>query len=99
MNYREIDLNLLMILDAMYDAGSTTLVAERLKISQPTVSFSLGKLRDVFGDELFVRVGSSVNPGDLEVEWQESQTLARTKPDLAALERGVNGWFAKNRNP
>ena len=52
MNYREIDLNLLMILDAMYDAGSTTLVAERLKVSQPTVSFSLGKLRDVFGDEL-----------------------------------------------
>ncbi|HYI28193.1 MAG TPA: LysR family transcriptional regulator, partial [Bradyrhizobium sp.] len=52
MNYREIDLNLLLILDAMYDTGSTTLVAERLKVSQPTVSFSLGKLRDVFGDEL-----------------------------------------------
>ena len=39
MNYREIDLNLLLILDAMYDAGSTTQAAERLKISQPTVSF------------------------------------------------------------
>ena len=65
MNYREIDLNLLLILDAMYDAGSTTLVAERLKISQPTVSFSLGKLRDVFGDELFVRHGSSMQPTPL----------------------------------
>ena len=65
MNYREIDLNLLMILDAMYDAGSTTLVAERLKVSQPTVSFSLGKLRDVFGDELFVRHGASMQPTPL----------------------------------
>ena len=48
---------------------------------------------------LFVRVGSSVNPGDLEREWQESRTIARTKPDLAALERSVNDWFAKNRAP
>jgi len=65
MNYREIDLNLLLILDAMYDTGSTTLVAERLKVSQPTVSFSLGKLRDVFGDELFVRHGASMQPTPL----------------------------------
>jgi alpha-glucosidase (family GH31 glycosyl hydrolase) len=47
---------------------------------------------------LFVRVGSSVNPGDLEREWQESQTIARTRPDLAALERRVNSWFANNGN-
>ena len=65
MNYREIDLNLLLILDALYDTGSTTLVAERLKVSQPTVSFSLGKLRDVFGDELFVRHGASMQPTPL----------------------------------
>jgi alpha-glucosidase (family GH31 glycosyl hydrolase) len=48
---------------------------------------------------LFVRVGSSVNPGELEREWQESQAIARTRPDLAALERSVNGWFSKNREP
>jgi DNA-binding transcriptional LysR family regulator len=62
MNYREIDLNLLLILDAMYETGNTTRVAERLKISQPTVSFSLGKLRELFHDDLFVRVGSSMRP-------------------------------------
>jgi DNA-binding transcriptional LysR family regulator len=65
MNYSEIDLNVLLILDALYDTGSTTLVAERLKVSQPTVSFSLGKLRDVFGDELFVRHGASMQPTPL----------------------------------
>jgi alpha-glucosidase (family GH31 glycosyl hydrolase) len=45
---------------------------------------------------LFVRVGSSVNLGDLNKEWQESQTIARQKPDLKMLEAGVNAWFAKN---
>ena len=44
---------------------------------------------------LFVRVGSSVNVGDLEREWRESRAIARTRPNLAALERNVNEWFTK----
>ena len=44
---------------------------------------------------LFVRVGSSVNVGDLAREWQESLAIARTRPNLAALERSVNEWFTK----
>jgi hypothetical protein len=48
---------------------------------------------------LFVRVGSSVNPGDLEGEWQQSLAIARTRPNLAALERSVNEWFGKNGGP
>jgi alpha-glucosidase (family GH31 glycosyl hydrolase) len=46
---------------------------------------------------LFVRVGASVNPGDLGREWEESRAIARKRPDLAALERGVNEWFARNK--
>jgi DNA-binding transcriptional LysR family regulator len=65
MNYRDLDFNLLLILDCLFDAGSTTVAAERLKISQPTVSFSLGKLRAVFGDELFVRHGLTMRPTPL----------------------------------
>jgi alpha-D-xyloside xylohydrolase len=45
---------------------------------------------------LFVRVGSSLKLGDLNQEWQESQVVARTKPDLKMLETSVNSWFAKN---
>lgn len=44
---------------------------------------------------LFVRVGASVEPGDLQREWQESLAVARVKPDLAALEAEVKAWFAK----
>ena len=53
-----LDLNLLLILDALSEERSVTAVARRLRISQPTVSFSLNKLRDFFQDELFVRQGN-----------------------------------------
>ncbi|HET9132105.1 MAG TPA: TIM-barrel domain-containing protein, partial [Terriglobia bacterium] len=45
---------------------------------------------------LFVRVGSPLFLGSLEYEWQESQKIARVKPDLKKLEADVNAWFAKN---
>lgn len=45
---------------------------------------------------LFVRFGSLLDLGDLSVEWEESQTIAQTRPDLVALERSVNDWFAEN---
>ena len=46
---------------------------------------------------LFVRVGSSINLGNLNQEWQESVTIAQKNPDLKTLEAGVNDWFVKNR--
>src|SRR4030088_1657029 len=55
-----LDLNLLLILDALSEERSVTAVARRLRISQPTVSFSLNKLRDFFQDELFVRQGTKM---------------------------------------
>lgn len=62
MNYREIDLNLLLVLDAMMKEQSVTAVSRKLSISQPTVSFSLKKLRETLADELFVRTGSGMQP-------------------------------------
>src|SRR5258706_13249664 len=60
-----LDLNLLLILDALSEERSVTAVARRLRISQPTVSFSLNKLRDFFEDELFVRQGTKMQPTPL----------------------------------
>jgi hypothetical protein len=34
--------------------------------------------------------------GDLNHEWAESVAIARTKPNLKAMENSVNTWFAKN---
>jgi DNA-binding transcriptional LysR family regulator len=52
-----IDLNLLAVLDALLTEKSITRAANRLFVSQPAVSASLQKLRDLFDDQLMVRVG------------------------------------------
>jgi len=44
---------------------------------------------------LFVRVGSSVDLGDLNREWAEALAIARKPPDLAALDAEVAAWFAE----
>jgi DNA-binding transcriptional LysR family regulator len=57
-----LDLPLLRAFVAIYETGSVTAAAERLFVTQPTVSYSLGKLRDALNDPLFVRSGSSMVP-------------------------------------
>jgi DNA-binding transcriptional LysR family regulator len=62
MDIRDLDLNLLLVLDALMDEGTLTRTAQRLKLSQPTVSAALTKLRAAFGDELFVRATGTMQP-------------------------------------
>lgn len=62
MNFRHLDLNLLLVLMALFEERSVTAVARRLKVSQPTVSSSLSKLRVVLEDELFVRTATGMQP-------------------------------------
>jgi alpha-D-xyloside xylohydrolase len=42
---------------------------------------------------LFVRVGSSIELGDLNREWTEAVAAANTRPDLKALDAGLRSWF------
>jgi alpha-glucosidase (family GH31 glycosyl hydrolase) len=42
---------------------------------------------------LFIRVGSNIELGDLNREWQEAVEAARKKPDLKALDAEVKRWF------
>src|SRR5262244_1404636 len=51
---RKIDLNLL-VLDALLEERNVTRAAARLGYTQPTISGMLARLRDLFGDPLFVR--------------------------------------------
>jgi alpha-D-xyloside xylohydrolase len=46
---------------------------------------------------LFVRVGSSVDFGDLNREYQESLAIAQKKPDLKKLDAEVAQWFARKK--
>jgi DNA-binding transcriptional LysR family regulator len=50
-----IDLKLLRLLDALHACQSVTRTAERLGLSQPTISIGLARLRKMLDDPLFVR--------------------------------------------
>jgi len=52
-----IDLNLLVVLDALLGERNVTRAGAKLSLSQPTMSGSLARLRQHFGDELLVRSG------------------------------------------
>ncbi|MDI6028438.1 LysR family transcriptional regulator [Corticibacterium sp. UT-5YL-CI-8] len=57
MRFRNLDLNLLVALEALLDELSVTKAANRLHLSQAATSNALTRLRDYFGDDLLVRVG------------------------------------------
>lgn len=59
-----VDLNLLVAFEALYIHQSVTLAAQRLHIGQPAMSAALGRLRSLFDNELFVRVGREMKPTD-----------------------------------
>lgn len=54
-----LDLNLLISLDALLQERSVTRAAERLGLSQPTLSTALSRLRHHYHDELLSRRGNS----------------------------------------
>lgn len=59
---RTLDLNLLKAFAALLDEGSVTRAADRLALTQPAVSGMLQRLRENFGDPLFVRTRRGIAP-------------------------------------
>ncbi|MDF3288843.1 LysR family transcriptional regulator [Streptomyces silvisoli] len=59
---RGADLNLLVALDALLEEESVTLAAERLGLSGPAMSRTLGRIRRQFGDPVLVRAGRRMVP-------------------------------------
>jgi LysR family transcriptional activator of mexEF-oprN operon len=59
---RRFDLNLLLVFHALMQERHVTRAARRLFLGQPAVSGALKRLRAAFGDELFVRGRSGMDP-------------------------------------
>jgi len=57
-----IDIRLLSVFDEIYKSRSVTAAAKALELGQPAVSIALSKLRQQFGDPLFVRTSSGMDP-------------------------------------
>ncbi|HEU4581978.1 MAG TPA: LysR family transcriptional regulator [Polyangiaceae bacterium] len=57
-----IDLNLLVVFEALVAERSVTRAAGRVGLSQPAVSNALARLRSLLGDPLLVRTGRGMEP-------------------------------------
>jgi DNA-binding transcriptional LysR family regulator len=62
MNWRSIDLNLLVVFDAVMRERSVTRAGRAIGLSQPAMSHALNRLRHMLDDELFVRMPEGMAP-------------------------------------
>ncbi|NNU15496.1 LysR family transcriptional regulator [Parvularcula sp. ZS-1/3] len=58
----DLDLNLIVTLHWLLTEQSVTRAAQRLDVSQPTVSHALGRLRELLGDPLLIKSGRTMLP-------------------------------------
>ena len=74
-----IDLNLLVVFDAVMAERNLRRAAERLGRTQPAVSQSVARLRDIFADRLFEKVPDGVRPTPrAEAIWSELRAPLHT---------------------
>lgn len=62
MNLKNVDLNLLVYLDALLSTRNVTQAAESMGISQPAMSNGLRRLRELFADPLLIRTKDGMSP-------------------------------------
>lgn len=77
IDIRRIDLNLLVVFEAVFREGTVTRASEKLHQTQSSVSHALGRLRTVFNDPLFHRQNNVMTPTPMARELY--------RPVLAAL--------------
>jgi DNA-binding transcriptional LysR family regulator len=58
----QVDLNLFVVLEAIYREGNITRAGQQLNLTQPAISHALKRLRDLLQDPLFVRQGAHMMP-------------------------------------
>jgi DNA-binding transcriptional LysR family regulator len=58
----QVDLNLFVVLEAIYREGNLTRAGRQVKLTQPAMSHALKRLRELLKDPLFVREGANMVP-------------------------------------
>lgn len=85
MNFAALDLNLLRVFSAMMVELSTVRAGDRVGLSQPAVSAAIRRLRQVTGDDLFVRQGNHMVPTPRALE-----LMAPVQDALRQIEEAFN---------
>ena len=87
-NLTRIDLNLLIALQVLLEEQNVGKAAERLFITQSAMSKTLSRLRILFKDDLFTRVGHGIVPTPRALElYSELEPLLMTADNIIADRR------------
>ncbi len=89
---RRLDLNLLLVFDALYRHRNVGTAASELAISASAFSHALGRLRQGLDDELFLRQGNRMQP----TQRAEHLAAAVAAPPLCAP--SARGWKSGGRS-
>jgi len=84
MHLSSVDLNLLVVLNALLETQSIKAAATRLSLSPSATSHALGRLRDQFDDQLLIRAGKKMVP---------TTRALRLQPRLQAVLENIEGLF------
>lgn len=98
MNIANIDLNLLKVFEALHEESSASRAALRLGVTQSAVSAALRRLREVYGDQLFVRTGRGLAP-TLQANQLKpviSDALNKCRQSLAMLDPTANEYDGRS---
>ncbi|MEP0201744.1 MAG: LysR family transcriptional regulator [Halioglobus sp.] len=84
MRFDKLDLNLLVVLEALIDESSVSGAAKRLHLTQPTISASLNRLRDYFEDDLLIKSGRGMilSPKAVELDAPVKSALALIRREI-----------------
>ena len=89
MDIAGFDLNLMKAFDALYAERHVTRAGSRIGLSQSAMSGALTRLRELLGDELFVRTPSDMQPTP------RAHDLAGPVSDALHTDRGGHGEFGR----
>ena len=98
MNIADIDLNLLKVFEALHEESSASRAALRLGVTQSAVSAALRRLREVYGDQLFVRTGRGLAPTLQASQLKPviSDALNKCRQSLAMLDPAANQYDGRS---
>ena len=85
MNLRSLDLNLLVVFDAVFRERNITKAGAKIGLSQSSVSNALTRLRGHLNDELFLRGSGTMRPTPRAFELAEP-----IRATLVALEQTLD---------
>ncbi|MAL01154.1 LysR family transcriptional regulator [Neopusillimonas maritima] len=93
-----LDVPLLKAFVAIYETGSVTAAAERLTLTQPTISYTLARLREILNDRLFIREGRTMVPTRRAQDcYEKFRAILHQINELVDQQRAFNPTLSSRR--